>query len=287
MWAIGRVSGFVSLFLLTRNFSLLSTVFLVIHVGTLLLDSYAQLRAIDLVAPFLGNNAAAMASVQSAVAQRADAPGINVSQEADTFISGEASAVVHAIGGANAIPRDKSQRLSESGLKKRPTVVLNVETLAHIALIARFGASWFSSVGADDEPGIRLLSISGLARAQVLEMAASATVAEVLAAAAVDPSEVQAILVGGYHGRWIKPLNYRLATNGPTLSTVRPGAGVIHLLGKGQCGLKPRHPSHIISPKSPPNNAAPAYSGYLPWHKHCPRSQMVAVIRCFPQSWSG
>lgn len=82
MWAIGRVSGFVSLFLLTaalllgilsrsgrpllviprfslslmhRNFSLLAAGFLVIHVGTLLLDSYAQLRAIDVVVPFLGN----------------------------------------------------------------------------------------------------------------------------------------------------------------------------------------------------------------------------------------
>ncbi|WP_449372720.1 ferric reductase-like transmembrane domain-containing protein [Arthrobacter psychrolactophilus] len=82
MWAIGRVSGFVSMFLLTaalllgilsrsgrpllviprfsisllhRNFSLLSAVFLLIHVGTLLLDSYAQLHVIDVVVPFLGS----------------------------------------------------------------------------------------------------------------------------------------------------------------------------------------------------------------------------------------
>lgn len=82
MWAIGRVSGFVSMFLLTaalllgilsrsgrpllaiprvslsllhRNFSLLSAIFLGIHVGTLLLDSYAQLNVIDVLVPFLGN----------------------------------------------------------------------------------------------------------------------------------------------------------------------------------------------------------------------------------------
>lgn len=212
---------------------------LLAHSPHLVLDGLLLVgRTVNATELYLNGNAAAMSSVQSAVAQRADAPGINLIPAADTFISGEASAVVHAIGGGGAIPRDKRQRLSESGLKKRPTLVLNVETLAHIALIARFGAFWFSSVGADDEPGTRLLSISGFANKQVLEMAASATVAEVLAAAAVDPSEVQAILVGGYHGRWIKPLNYRLATNGPTLSTVRPGAGVIHLLGKGQCGLK-------------------------------------------------
>lgn len=79
--------------------------------------------------------------------------------------------------------------------------MLNVETLAHRALIARFGAPWFTSVGSDDEPGTRPVSISGQANEQVLEMAASANVAEVLAVAAVEPSEVQAILVGGYHGR--------------------------------------------------------------------------------------
>lgn len=81
MWAIGRMSGFVSLALFTltallgiltrsgrpllsiprfsvtllhRNISLLATVFLLIHVGALLLDSYAQLNVIDVVVPFLG-----------------------------------------------------------------------------------------------------------------------------------------------------------------------------------------------------------------------------------------
>ena len=81
MWAIGRVSGFVSMFLLTgalllgilarsgrpfleiprfslallhRNISLLATVFLIFHVGTLLLDSYAQLNVVDVIVPFLG-----------------------------------------------------------------------------------------------------------------------------------------------------------------------------------------------------------------------------------------
>lgn len=82
LWAIGRISGIVSLGLFTasvllgiltraglplpglprfgivmlhRNVSLLATVFLLLHVLTLLGDSYAQLSLVDLVIPFLGS----------------------------------------------------------------------------------------------------------------------------------------------------------------------------------------------------------------------------------------
>ena len=82
LWAFGRASGVISLLLFTaavllgivtrsgrplpgiprfsvtlvhRNVSILALVFLVLHVGTLLLDSYAKLGPIDLVVPFLGS----------------------------------------------------------------------------------------------------------------------------------------------------------------------------------------------------------------------------------------
>ncbi|MEO6826010.1 MAG: ferric reductase-like transmembrane domain-containing protein [Microbacteriaceae bacterium] len=81
MWAFGRVSGIVALLLFTgslllgimtrsgrplpglprfsitlvhRNVALLGSVFLILHVGTLTLDSYAHLNLIDIVVPFLG-----------------------------------------------------------------------------------------------------------------------------------------------------------------------------------------------------------------------------------------
>lgn len=81
LWAVGRASGVVALLLLTvslwlgivtrsgrplpgmprfsvtllhRNVSLLAVVFLVLHIGTLLLDSYAKLTLTDIVVPFLG-----------------------------------------------------------------------------------------------------------------------------------------------------------------------------------------------------------------------------------------
>lgn len=82
MWAFGRISGILALALFTvtlilgivtrsgrpligmprfsvtlvhRNVSLLASVFLVLHVGTLMLDSYAHLNPADVVVPFLGS----------------------------------------------------------------------------------------------------------------------------------------------------------------------------------------------------------------------------------------
>jgi methionine sulfoxide reductase heme-binding subunit len=82
MWAFGRVSGIVALVLLTisvllgiltrsgrplpglprfsislihRNIALLSTIFLIFHIGSLMLDSYAKLNVADIVVPFLGS----------------------------------------------------------------------------------------------------------------------------------------------------------------------------------------------------------------------------------------
>lgn len=82
MWAFGRISGVLALALFTvtlilgivtrsgrpligmprfsvtlvhRNVALLASAFLVLHVGTLLLDSYAHLNPVDVIVPFLGS----------------------------------------------------------------------------------------------------------------------------------------------------------------------------------------------------------------------------------------
>ncbi|WP_425861110.1 NADH-ubiquinone oxidoreductase-F iron-sulfur binding region domain-containing protein [Arthrobacter sp. TWP1-1] len=194
-------------------------------------------RAVNDAQLYMYVNAGSMPAVKAAISQRHDASKIKVILSPDTFLSGEASAVVNAVASNTALPLDKRLRLSQAGLKGQPTLVLNVETLAHTALIARFGAAWFRDMGTEHDPGTRLISVSGHGSEQVLEVAGSASVGDILATAAVDPSAVQAILIGGYHGRWVRPLNYRLAPQGPRNEVVRPGAGVIHLLGMGQCGL--------------------------------------------------
>ncbi len=179
----------------------------------------------------------ARSAVEAAVAERRDARRIVVVEAPETFISGEASAVVNSIANGIALPQDKVQRLSDSGLKGRPTLVLNVETLAHTALIARFGADWFRAAGSERDPGTRLVSISGRGHREVLEVAGDARLPDVLADAGVELKGLAAVLVGGYHGRWVRPLDYRLSPVGTATHAVRPGAGVLHLLDSAECGL--------------------------------------------------
>src|SRR5438445_427677 len=79
----------------------------------------------------------------------------------------------------------------------KPTLVQNVETLAHLALIARYGADWFRAAGTGAEPGSMLATLyPAYGGCQVSETEIGTPVRALLS---VD-AEVQAWLVGGYHG---------------------------------------------------------------------------------------
>lgn len=183
---------------------------------------------------------ASLASVERAIGEREDARRIEVVAAADSFISGEASAVVNAIENGDPRPTDRVSRMTESGLRGRPTLVQNVETLAHVALIARFGASWFRSVGASDDPGTRLVTVSGdVAQQGVFEVTTDTTIEQVLRTTGTDPRSLTAALIGGYHGSWVASGSFGAALSPSGLATVgaKPGAGIVHALGRDACGL--------------------------------------------------
>ena len=175
--------------------------------------------------------------IEHALVERTDARRITVAEAAEGFLSGEASAVVNQLAHGIALPTDKRVRLSEAGFRGRPTLVLNLETMAHIGLIARFGAAWFRSAGTEADPGTRLLSLSGLGQEQVVEVAGGTVLGDVLDSAGIGRREVEAVLVGGYHGTWTSSMDLALSPGAPE-TDVRPGAGVIHLLPAGRCGLR-------------------------------------------------
>lgn len=194
-------------------------------------------RAVSASLLYIYTTSSVLPAVEAAVAGRGDARRIKVVQAPETFISGEASAVVNSIATGVDLPLDNRRRLSESGLKGRPTLVLNVETLAHVALIARHGAGWFRGAGSERDPGTRLVSVSGQGAGQVLEVEGDARLCDVLSGAGVDLSTVGAVLVGGYHGRWVRDLDCRLSPSGQGENVVNPGAGVLHILPAQECGL--------------------------------------------------
>jgi NADH:ubiquinone oxidoreductase subunit F (NADH-binding) len=175
--------------------------------------------------------------VQQAVAERRDdRVSIWVVQAADRFLAGEESAVVDALQGGPGLPRSTPPRVFERGVHGRPTLVQNVETLAHVALAARYGADWFRTVGTPDEPGSLLVTVQDVDRVpRVGEVPHGIPLNRL-----VDLDAAQAVLVGGYHGTWLAAdaaAALTLTRRSLAVAGATPGAGVLVTLPPGACGL--------------------------------------------------
>jgi NADH:ubiquinone oxidoreductase subunit F (NADH-binding) len=157
------------------------------------------------------------------------------------FVAGEETALVAVLNGGGPKPTFKPPLPFERGVRGAPTLVQNAETLAHVALIARFGAAWFREVGTPEEPGSALVTISGaIRRPGVYEVALGTPLAELVADAG-GPAEVpQAFLIGGYFGTWVSAAEAHeldLSAAGLRSAGASLGAGAIVVLPQSACGL--------------------------------------------------
>ena len=180
-------------------------------------------------------------SIRRALAERRDGIRTDVVEAPNWFVAGEESAVVAGVEGKRPVPKDKLRRVVESGVHGRPTLVQNVETLAHVARIARWGPAWFRSRGSADEPGTFLATVSGAVTVPgVFEVAHGVPVGAVVAGAGGASEPLQAVLVGGYHGAWLPAtaLDAPLSRAGLAPFGASPGAGVLVALPASRCGLR-------------------------------------------------
>ena len=165
-----------------------------------------------------------------------DRLGITITEAPPRFLAGQESALVNRLGGGPAVPTFVPPRVSERGLGGAPTLVQNVETLAHLALIARYGPRWFRALGTAQEPGSMLTTVHTQDNTQIIEAEIGTPLRTLLPAS----QDAQAVLIGGFHGAWL-PIdaigtltldNKALNARGAAL-----GAGVIAALPADRCGL--------------------------------------------------
>jgi NADH:ubiquinone oxidoreductase subunit F (NADH-binding) len=199
-------------------------------------------RAVGAKKVVIATTSSVHAPVAAALAERRREGGIVVrtSIVPDRFVAGEETALVQFLNGGPAVPTMTPPRPFERGVGGAPTVVLNVETLAHIALIARFGASWFRTAGTEDEPGSALVTVSGAVRTPgVYEVELGTPFADLLDEAQADP-DAQACLVGGYFGTWVSAPNARrsaFSNAGIAHVGAALGARAIVVLPPDACGV--------------------------------------------------
>ncbi len=97
------------------------------------------------------------------------------------YICGEETALLEALEGKRAEPRNKPPFPGTHGLFGRPTLINNVETFALVPAIALRGADWYRSTGRNGGVGPKLLALSGdVVRPGVYEVPLGLTVGEFL-----------------------------------------------------------------------------------------------------------
>jgi|tagenome__1003787_1003787.scaffolds.fasta_scaffold20967922_3 NADH:ubiquinone oxidoreductase subunit F (NADH-binding) len=204
----------------------------------LVLAPHLVLDGLALVAASLGASAAYLAADEALLpglaahlADRRDPVGVRLHPVAAAFLSGEESALCAALDGKPPLPRTKFPPVRERGVEGRPTLVLNVETLARVALIARG-----NDLAASAMLVTRRMEIAGTPWVDVVDVPLGSRIGDVLRL-----DDAHAVLIGGYAGTWIEArraadLRLDRSSLGPAGAAL--GAGLLAALPADRCGLR-------------------------------------------------
>jgi NADH:ubiquinone oxidoreductase subunit F (NADH-binding) len=174
---------------------------------------------------------AALRSMSQAVAERPDHERrmMRIVAAPARYVAGDSSATVHLVDTGIATPTTAPPSPRERGVGGAATLVHNVETLAHIALIARTGVATETL----------LITVAGAVRTPgVLELQAGTPLSEAVQLAGGASYPARAVLLGGYFGQWVEaeaawslPIDpHALRERGLSL-----GCGVIGVLPTSHC----------------------------------------------------
>ena len=182
----------------------------------------------------------ALPAVRSALAGL-DGVRVRLRETPRRYVASEESALVRWLSGGPAVPTSRPPLPTERGVRGAPTLILNVETLAAVALAVRLGPDAYRAVGDPAEPGTLLVTVAGAVPSPgVFEVPTGTAVGAVLELAGAGPGSVGAVLSGGFGGGWLggeqawwTPLTYAgLRSAGAAL-----GPGVLAVLPRGACGV--------------------------------------------------
>jgi NADH:ubiquinone oxidoreductase subunit F (NADH-binding) len=190
----------------------------------------------------VGQDARAVDALKTAVGERGVAKTVAIAPVPEAYLAGEETALIRHLDGGALKPTTTPPLPFERGLGRRPTLVQNPETLAHLALILRHGPQWFREAGTLGHPGTALITLGGaVVRPGVQEIALGTPLLDVVEQAGGLTDDLRGILVGGYHGCWIPAAaldDLTLDDEGLAWYGASLAAGVIVLLGARACPVQ-------------------------------------------------
>ncbi len=86
---------------------------------------------------------------------------VHLHRGAGAYICGEETALLESLEGKRGWPRNKPPFPAIKGLWGRPTIINNVETMAHLPSIVSSGVEWFKNQGVAGSHGTKLMGVSG------------------------------------------------------------------------------------------------------------------------------
>jgi NADH:ubiquinone oxidoreductase subunit F (NADH-binding)/NADH:ubiquinone oxidoreductase subunit E len=151
------------------------------------------------------------------------------------YICGEESALLEAIEGKRAEPRNKPPFPALQGLWQKPTVINNVETFAFATAILARGADWYKAQGVNGSAGSKFVGVSGHVRAPgVFEIPMGITYRQLLfeyAGGPVPGHQIKAFAPSGPAGGYLPAASLDLPIDWAAMtkagSTVGSGAVVV------------------------------------------------------------
>jgi NADH:ubiquinone oxidoreductase subunit F (NADH-binding) len=184
-------------------------------------------------------------SLEHALAQRRaariDTVRFELFAAAETFLTGQETSLVSQINGGPAKPTFIPPRPTQRGVRRHPTLVQNVETLAHLALIARHGAEWYAGLGTEAEPGSTLVTVIGAVNSPgVYEIECGTSLDRLFAGAGGVSGAIGGLLVGGYFGSWLPAAvaaGLELSSAGLARHDAALGCGVVVALPASACPI--------------------------------------------------
>ncbi len=182
-------------------------------------------------------------SVARAIAERERAGTvrrrISVQRPPGRYVTGEESALVGWLGHRRALPVLRIDKSVPLEVGRRPVLVHNAETLAHVGLVARYGPEWFRRLGTVDAPGSTLVTVTGaVSTPGVLEVEYGTPVIDIVGRAGVT-DQLSGALVGGYGGGWLGACDLPTAYAPGPMAAIGAscGVGVVVALPATACGV--------------------------------------------------
>ncbi|HET6380687.1 MAG TPA: NADH-ubiquinone oxidoreductase-F iron-sulfur binding region domain-containing protein [candidate division Zixibacteria bacterium] len=126
---------------------------------------------------------------------------VSVWEGSGALVAGEESALLAALAGDRGMPVIRPPYPTEVGLWGVPTTVQNAGTLAHAAWIVAHSAEAYATVGTQDAPGTRMVTVYGrVSEPGVVEVALGTPLSDIISLAGGPVGVTKAVVVGGPGG---------------------------------------------------------------------------------------